>query len=299
MKETRLGIVLMLTASFCFTVQNLAVKLAASQLNVWQVGAGRFVVGLTSMLLIWRMAKLDLWGRRRRALVFRGLVGTTAFLCQVAAVQMLPISMAMVLFFMFPIFAALVSIRLNHEPISPAGWLLIGGAFAGLVIIIHPDKSLSGLGLGHLMAIIGAFGAGMATSMIRYLRRDNNVVTLYFYFCLIGALVTAVPLSTAPGGPLPGGTIGWVGVTVSSFLALGGQMAMNHGFKYIAAGAGGVIMMSQVVLAGLIGVLYLDEPLTWQLVVGATLILGCGLALSRLQSRGAAKPAAETSEGRG
>ena len=285
MRETRLGIVFMLAASLCFTIQSLAVKMSASQLNVWQVGAGRFVVGLVSMLLIWRMAKIDLWGHRRRALVFRGLLGTTAFLCQVAAVQMLPISMAMVLFFMFPIFAALVSIWLNHEPVSPIGWLLIGGAFAGLVVIIQPDKGLSGLGLGHLMAVIGAFGAGMATSMVRHLRRDNNIVTLYFYVCLIGILVTAAPMATAPEGPLPGGAIGWIGLIVSSFLALGGQMAMNHGFKFIAAGAGGVIMMSQVVLAGLIGVIYLDEPLTWQLVVGGTLILGCGLTLSRLQTQ--------------
>lgn len=287
MKENRLGVILMLAASLCFTIQNLAVKLSASQLNVWQVGAGRFVVGLASMLLIWRIARLNLWGNRRRALVFRGTVGTLAFLGQVAAVQMLPISTAMVLFFLFPIFAALVSIRLNHEPVSPAGWLLIGGAFAGLVVIIHPDKNLSGLGWGHLVAVLGAFGAGMATSMIRYLRSDNSPVTLYFYFCLVGAVVTAVPVATAPGGPLPGGSIGWIGLGVSSVLALGGQMAMNHGFKYIAAGAGGVIMMSQVVLAGLIGVIYLGEPLTWQLVVGATLILGCGLGLSRVQARSA------------
>ena len=285
MRETRLGIVLMLAASLCFTVQSLAVKLSASQLNVWQVGAGRFVVGLISMLLIWRITKIHLWGHRRRALVLRGLLGTAAFLCQVAAVQMLPISMAMVLFYMFPIFAALVSIWLNHEPVSPLGWLLIGGAFAGLVVIIQPDKGLSGLGLGHLMAVFGAIGAGIATSMIRHLRNDNNIVTLYFYVCLIGSLVTAILVATAPEGPLPSGSIGWIGLTVSSFMALGGQMAMNHGFKFIAAGAGGVIMMSQVVLAGLIGVIYLSEPLTWQLVIGGTLILGCGLALSRLQTR--------------
>lgn len=287
MRETRLGILLMLAAALCFTIQSLAVKMSASQLSVWQVGAGRFVVGLISMLLIWRMAKIDLWGNRRGALIIRGLLGPAAFLCQVASVQMLPISMAMVLFFMFPIFAALVSIWLNHEPVGPLGWLLIGGAFAGLVVIIQPDKGLSGLGLGHLMAVLGALGAGMATSMIRYLRSDNNIVTLYFYVCLIGILVTAVPVATAPEGPLPGGSIGWIGLIVSSFLALGGQMAMNHGFKFIAAGAGGVIMMSQVILAGVIGVTYLGEPLTWQLVVGAALILSCGLALSRLQARSA------------
>jgi drug/metabolite transporter (DMT)-like permease len=44
-------------------------------------------------------------------------------------------------------------------------------------------------------------------------------------------------------------------------------------------------MTVEVPLVACFGVLYLDEPLSWRLTIGASLIFACGVGLSLLPSR--------------
>jgi drug/metabolite transporter (DMT)-like permease len=105
------GAVWILLAPLFYAGMSTSSKLAASYLSVWQIGVGRFIFGLAVVPIIVRALKLNLWGRQRFLLTLRGLCGSAAFLLLVAAFQRIPLSQAMVLFYLYPAFTALLSPR--------------------------------------------------------------------------------------------------------------------------------------------------------------------------------------------
>jgi drug/metabolite transporter (DMT)-like permease len=65
-----------------------------------------------------------------------------------------------------------------------------------------------------------------------------------------------------------------------AFLLLIGQVLMNHGFKYCKAAEGSLILMSEIVFAGLAGVLLFKDSITYNFIVGGFLIIGSGVGLN-------------------
>jgi drug/metabolite transporter (DMT)-like permease len=88
---------------------NASAKLAGAHLSVWQIGVGRFGLGLLLVPVIVKALGMSLWGRQRFLLTVRGLCGSVAFLLLVASFQKIPISLATVLFYLYPAFTALLS----------------------------------------------------------------------------------------------------------------------------------------------------------------------------------------------
>ena len=73
---------------------NASAKLAGAHLNVWQIGVGRFGLGLVVVPIIVKALGISLWGRQRFLLTVRGLCGSVAFLLLVESFQTIPISLA-------------------------------------------------------------------------------------------------------------------------------------------------------------------------------------------------------------
>lgn len=277
--KSTLGAVYMASAALTFSVVSALIKHLSPEGTVWHVAFSRFILGGLGMYGLARLGGLKIWGNRRRMLVARGLVGLIAFLCQVQAIKVLPLSVAMVLFFTFPIFAAILAPLVNGEKTPPGDWPLIGGALFGVALIFWPEEPALGFDLNMIYALVGAFFAGLATSFIRGLTADNNVYTLYFYFCLVGGSATLWPV-LFQSAPIIPGPIDLSILILASLLAMIAQLCINHGYTILTAARGGVILMAQVVLAGAYGVIFLGEPITWRLIVGAILILSSGIYLT-------------------
>jgi drug/metabolite transporter (DMT)-like permease len=86
-------------------------------------------------------------------------------------------------------------------------------------------------------------------------------------------------------------------------LSLSAQLLMNHGFGYCRGWEGGVFMSSEVIFTALVGVLMLDDPVSWRFWVGGALIVGSVVMLNAASRRPvpappAAKGAAEANRTR-
>jgi len=66
---------------------------------------------------------------------------------------------------------------------------------------------------------------------------------------------------------------------VAAIFGLLGQVAMNHGLRFIRAAEGSTLMMAEVILPTLTGILLFEEPFTFTFVVGTLTILGSGIYL--------------------
>ena len=272
-------------APLFYSAMSASAKLAGTHLSVWQVGVGRFGLGLLVVPVIVKILGLTLWGRRRFLLTVRGLCGAVAFLLLVGAFQRIPLSLAMVLFYLYPAFTALLSPWVAAEPTTKRAWVFILGAFIGTTIILWPLEGVDSMNSGHLFALVASILCALTLLLVRKLGRENNIYTLFFYLCLAGTAASFGPFITQSAPLLPHRTVAWGGLTAVAVFSIGAQLCINQALLRIPAPIVSVMMTAEVPLVASFGVIYLGEPVSWRLIFGAFLIFGCGISLNLLPSR--------------
>lgn len=281
----------MVGSAFFFALVGVGVKLAGDEVGVWQISFYRAVVGIAVMLGLAGVWRVRLLGPDVKLLSLRGVSGTMGFLAMIMALRRIPLAEVMVLFYLFPAFAALLSPWLNDERLAPGDWLFLGIAFAGVVVILAPGGGVH-LQMGHVYALIVAALAGLNTALVRRLCVRQGPYTIYFFFCLAAAAVSIWPLVFGSESILPTGQ-GFLYLAGIGVVATIGQVLMNQGFIHLPAAEGGVVLMSQVIIAAAWGVVMFGEPLSWNLVAGGVMIMGGGAFLNRAARKRAAEQEAE------
>ncbi|MBT8363417.1 MAG: DMT family transporter [Deltaproteobacteria bacterium] len=280
------GVIWVLLAPLFYAGMSVSAKLAGAYLSVWQIGVGRFVFGLLVVPIIVRALRLDLWGRQRFLLTLRGLCGSVAFLLLVASFQRIPLSLAMVLFYLYPAFTTLLSPWITGEPPAKIAWFFIGSAFIGTSLILWPHDASSGtLNWGQLFAAIASVFCALTLLLVRRLGKDNNIYTLFFYLCITGTLAGLGPLIIQENSLLPQSAAAWVGVAAVAVFSIAAQLTINQALVRIPAATVSIMMTIEVPLVAAFGVLYLGEPAGWRLIVGALLIFGSGVGLNLLPAK--------------
>jgi len=279
------GVVWVLLAPLLYAGMSISAKLAGAHLSVWQIGVGRFVFGLLLVPVIVRSLDLDLWGRQRFWLTMRGLCGSVAFLLLVASFQRIPLSLAMVLFYLYPAFTTLLSPWVTGEPPAKLSWLLIGSAFVGTSLILWPHETSPALNWGHLFAVIASVLCALTLLLVRRLGKDNNIYTLFFYLCITGTLAGLGPLLVQETPIVPQTAEAWMSVAAVAVFSIAAQLTINQALIRIPAATVSIMMTAEVPLIATFGVFYLGEPLSWRLIVGACLIFGSGVGLNLLPAK--------------
>lgn len=276
MESPIIGPILMLSAAVLFTLMSTLVKLMPQGYTVWHLGFVRCFGGMVVLLIFFANKKNPYKGHNIPLLILRGATGTVAFFLVVTAVRILPISTAIVLFYAYPLFAALFGVMIYKEKISlyQAGCMAV--LVAGVAVLF--DFRLAGNVYGQIMAIAGAFFAGLTVTLIRSLMEKNGPVIIYLYFCTVGTLLTLPKFLMVP--IIPTSTLEWAmifGIVVFSVLA---QLLMNQGFFFCKGFEGAAYMSSETVFTAMVGILFLNDPVSWRFLIGGILIVGSGFALN-------------------
>ena len=279
------GVIWVLLAPVLYAGMSISAKLAGTYLSVWQIGVGRFVFGLLVVpIIVWALG-LNLWGRKRFLLTLRGLCGSVAFLLLVASFQRIPLSLAMVLFYLYPAFTTLLSPWITGEPPARLSWLLIGGAFIGTSLILWPHEASANLNPGHLFAVIASVLCALTLLLVRRLGKDNNIYTLFFYLCITGTFAGLGPLVLQETPLLPQSSAAWISIAAVAIFSIAAQLTINQALIRIPAATVSIMMTAEVPLIAAFGVIYLGDPLSWRLVLGASLIFGSGVGLNLLPAK--------------
>jgi drug/metabolite transporter (DMT)-like permease len=281
-----IGPLLMLASGFLFAVTDGLIKFMGPSCRVWDIAFYRFGCGMAILLLVFGWRHNPFAGDNPKLLVFRGIAGSIAFVAEVFAIRLIPISTALVLFYTFPAFAALFSVLLmKEETTKELLWVLL--ALCGVAVFL--DFRLEGGISGQLISLLGAVFAGAAVTSVRKLRETNGPVIIYFYFCLTGAAITIVPFASNP--QLPASAQEWYFMAGIVGLSLIAQLLMNEGFLYCKSWEGGLLLTSEVLFVSLWGIIFLSETVSWRFWTGGTMILVSIIALNygtarRLSLRG-------------
>jgi drug/metabolite transporter (DMT)-like permease len=216
-----------------------------------------------------------------KLMISRSITGCVAFLSLTAAIRNIPISTAMVLFFSFPAFAALFSRLIFGECISKREIFCICGALGGVAVLL--DFKLDGNLFGCIMGLSSGVFAGFTINLIKRLREKDGPVAIYFYFCMLGALVSFPAYIANPRIPASG--VEWLmagGIAASSVLA---QLLMNQGFRYCRSWEGGIFLTGEMVFTAILGIVFLGELVSRRFWLGGFLILASTVLLNFIKSK--------------
>jgi drug/metabolite transporter (DMT)-like permease len=280
------GPLFMLAAALLYTVLSLLIKLMGPQYNVWHIGFCRFFGGVVVLLLVFGRHGNPYRGHNIRLLIIRGCTGSAAFISVITAIRLLPISTAQVIFYAYPVFAAVFAFLIYGERISKAGIGCIATVIVGIAVLF--DFSVQGTVFGQFMALCGAAFAGITVTLIRSLREKNGPVIIYLYFCTMGTLVTLPQFAMNP--LFPATTVEWAMVLGIVFSSVTAQLLMNQGFFYCRGWEGGVFMSSEVIFTAVVGIAFLDDPATWRFWTGGLLIFGSAVAMNRFKTSHGKRP---------
>lgn len=270
------GILYMLTAAFLFAILGYFIKIVGPRFSVWDISFFRFFGSMVILLLVFGRGRRLFKPKNPKLIIARGVFGSMAFLLIVFGIRMIPLSVAMVFLYSFPAFAAIFSPLLFGEKILKIEGLFIATALMGIVILF--DFHLGGPVIGQVMALLSGVIAGLTISIIKKLRPDHGSVIIYFYFCLVGSIVTLVPFLVSP--ELPSGFMEWGIMGGIIITATGGQLLMNRGFHYCKSWEGGLFLTSELIFTSIIGIIFLGEIVSWRFWVGGLLIFGSTVAFN-------------------
>jgi drug/metabolite transporter (DMT)-like permease len=153
-------------------------------------------------------------------------------------------------------------------------------------VILWPGAATAGsLTPGHVYALISSVLCAITLLLVRRLGRQNNIYTLFYYLCLAGGLASLGPLLVQGTSVVPQQPVAWLQLAAVAVFSVGAQLSINQALIRIPAPKVSVMMTAEVPLASCFGILYLGEPLSWRLLVGALLIIGSGVALSMLPAK--------------
>lgn len=236
----------------------------------------RGILGILVLLSLSRFRRSLLKGRHRKLLVARGIFGGIASICLFKAIiGGVPLATATVLLYTFPIFGAIFSWILLGERLNAKEVAAVFIAFVGMYIILNPAYQPVSPML--LFALLAGFLAGITMVTIRVLRREENPFVIYFYYCVFLA-IACLPGAVSPLQVLRVRDIPYLLIFgLVGFLA---QIFITYGLKYCRVATAGIVAMTEIFYAGLWGVLFFHEGISWSLAWGGGVVLCSGIYLT-------------------
>lgn len=273
------GLAFGFTAAIGYAGLNTAIRFANVHMDVWHIIFYRSLFGAAAMVVLARIAGGRILGTRRPTLCLVGITGAGGVTALTVALIVLPLFEALVLLYLFPAFAALLSLWLTRDRLTPWQWPMIAVACVGAILVLWSGQHISGLQWGHLMGLMAAFCLGLAFTLTRRVSAFNSSLTPFFYICVAGIVITLGPvlaqsgtLAVAPGG-LPA-------LFAVGLLATAAHIAGNKALTLLPSPQVGVICMAEVPAGAIIGFWVFGEPLGMRTLIGGLLILVAGVGLN-------------------
>lgn len=287
----------MLLGTLWFSIAQVVIKILGKQLPFMEIVTFRGLWGVGLCLWMMRRAGVFSTGRRKGLLLLRGVMGFATMSCSFYSVTVLPLTDAITLYYLHPVFAASFSAMLGRERFWGRTSAALAVSLLGALCIARPSF-IFGVGTGqpHLWgitaAIVSAFCAGVVLVTLHELGRTEHplIPTLWvscaaFAFSLAGS----VPVWRIPQG------VEWLYLAAIGILTQRAQLDMTRGLALEPAGRASIVGYAQIVFAGVWGAILFDETPHWTFYLGAGFIFAGSLISSAGGKRPeAAKPTACT-----
>ncbi|MEC5217418.1 S-adenosylmethionine uptake transporter [Actimicrobium sp. GrIS 1.19] len=298
----------MLLATLVFSVMGVCVKLASAYYSTAEIVMYRGLVGMLAIGALVLLRGDSLATRFPGHHLWRGAVGVTSLWLWFYAIAHLPLSMAMTLNYMSPIWiAAILFVGGWTRGALRFEWGLLAAiltSFLGVTLLLQPAMQAS-----QWASALIALGSGMLSALaylqVRALGKlGEPEFRVVFYFSVVGMLAGFGGTLLAPGA-VQHGTV-WHTHTSTGFLLLLGvgltatiaQMAMTRAYRLGKMLVTANLQYTGIVFSSFWGVLLWQDVLGLEGWLGIAVILLSGLVATwyntrNIQTTGAARPVSD------
>jgi drug/metabolite transporter (DMT)-like permease len=282
--DTRLGIALMIGATFVFAMQDGISRHLAAYYNVFMVVTIRYWFFAAFVLVL---ASRKAGGLRAAAAttqpllqIARGLLLVTEICVTVIAFVLLGLIPTHAIFASFPLMIAALSGPVLGEKVGPWRWAAIGVGFLGILVILRPGvavfepQALVALAAAILWAIYGI--------LTRLAARRDTTATSFFWTGTVGAVgMTLVGMWFWE--PMSRPDWGWMAaLCVSGAL---GHWLLIRCYEVVEASAVQPFAYFQLVFVTMMAIPVFGETLEPNVAVGAAMVIGAGLVAAWRERR--------------
>ncbi|MCZ6592494.1 MAG: DMT family transporter [Alphaproteobacteria bacterium] len=217
-----IALVLGFTVSFALTNTTAGLAFIGGS-DPLTVADARFTfTALALVVILWATgARFSLPRRDAYVAIALGVVTAVYSFAILSAIEKLGVSLAVLIFFLFPLFTSLIVAVMGWEKLTNTTMVAAVIAFAGLALTLGVDSENLAVN-GIIYGLIGAFGLAVVSAVSSRVIRsgDSRPVTLYI---VTTAAIVFIALSLFRGDfQLPQTSEGWVGyVGTSVFYAIG------------------------------------------------------------------------------
>ncbi len=284
------GLAYMILAAFFFSCMAALVKLACRRLPPMEVVFARSVLSAALSLGLALHARAPIIGRRPALLVTRGAVGSIALALYFYALAHLKLADAVTLQYTNPILVTLFAPLVLEEPGNRRQWVVVGTAFAGMLLILRPEAEV-GLWPG-MAAALSAFGSAAAYALVRKLSATEHPLTIVLYFPVVSALFSLPFVLADFVRPEGAEWAALAGVAVTTTIA---QVFLTWSLTLEPAARATSVSYWGILFGAVLGWLVFGETPDRLAAAGAALIIGATALLARSAAAPAATPAATSS----
>jgi drug/metabolite transporter (DMT)-like permease len=207
--------------------------------------------------------------------LLRGVFGLGAMYCYFFAIARMHLAEAVMLNFSSPLFIPLIARLWLKEPLTRRVGAAAAVGFAGVALIERPGAGL--YSLPAAVALASAVFASAALVAVRKLGSTEPPSRTAFYFTLIGAAATAVPLPAVWVAPQ---AHQWLPLLATGAFASLAQVLLSKGYALSPAGIAATFHYLTVPAAALLGWVIWGERITWLTAAGGLLICLAGILVS-------------------
>lgn len=276
-----IGIVLVLAATFAFTLMSAFVRHLGQSVPVGEVVFARSFVALVPLLLwmAWRgqlvsgLRTTNPWGH-----VSRSVVGVIAMFMNFAALALLPLADVTAIGFAIPLFTVILAALFLGETVRIRRWTAVAVGLVGVLVMLSPHIGSAPRGdssmIGALLALAGAFTVAVAMTQVRHLSRTETTASLVFYFsivCTLGGLLTL------PWGWLVPSKTELASMIASGFLGGIAQILITESYRYASASLVAPFSYTAMLYSVAIGYVWFGEVPEPVVLLGAAIVIAAGL----------------------
>lgn len=284
MSERTLGGAMVFAAAAGFGTLAIFGKLAATVgISTPTLLLFRFLVATVATLAYFglngRAQRLS--GRPLRVALSMGVVYGAMTVLFFLGLEFIPAGLAAIVFYTYPVHVFAISAVLLDERLTPRKLLALGGAVAGVGLLVGASPA-GATPLGVLLVLAAAVGYATYTTGSRASLSAVDPAPLTTT-ALVAATVSMVPYGALSGQlSVPTGPVQWLVVVGIGLVGTAAPIVLFvRGLDLIEAGHASILGTAEPVVTVLLGIVLLGEPITPALVGGGVLVLSGVLLIQR------------------
>ncbi|WP_299881790.1 DMT family transporter [uncultured Sulfitobacter sp.] len=274
--NNRYGAVLLVAAAGVFTADVTALRFLDPEVPFALIIFVRSLCQLVIVALWIAVKNPTLFASARwPKLIIRGLTSLICWWLYYASFLQLDLALASTLTFTTSLFVVALAPFVLGERIGLTRGLTTLVGFAGVVLA----SGVNGFSVapGVIFGLCSAFAAAILIFQNRVLARTDHTATIMFWIGLVASL-----------GTLPGAIIGWTGVSwqdgalllTAGALGTLGMLLTVEAYRFGEVSALATFPYLRILFAVVVGYFVFSEVVSARALIGAVIIVGCGLLAS-------------------